>query len=107
MLNTLSIGIHRKHLAAFAKQMNQVSPVSASGVEHTRILADISAQDLIEDVNIDLAELFLYAQCHDYPFQSEVVPDGIVSPFKEWQLKSFGRDDPLKEEPSPEQNRPL
>jgi hypothetical protein len=59
VLNAFGIRVHCKHLAAFAKQVHQVSPISAPSVEHAHTLRDISAQDLIEHVNIDLAELVL------------------------------------------------
>ena len=62
MVNRRGVRIHREHLAAFAKQVNEVSAVSAPGVEYAHALVDISAQDLIEHVDIDLAELFLNIQ---------------------------------------------
>jgi hypothetical protein len=59
VVNGLWIGIERKHLTAFAKQVDEIPPIAASGVEHDHAGGNVPAQDLIEDVNIDLAELFL------------------------------------------------
>jgi hypothetical protein len=61
VLNSLSVRVHCKHFTAFAKQMHQISTVSAASVEHAHTLRDVSAQDLIEHVNVDLAELVLDA----------------------------------------------
>ncbi len=62
MFNSCGVGVDCKHLATFAKKVHKVSAVAAPGVEHARVLFDIPAQDLIEDINIDLAELFLNIQ---------------------------------------------
>jgi hypothetical protein len=39
--------------------MDQISSVSTSGVEHPHAWGDVSSQNLIEYVNIYMAELFL------------------------------------------------
>ena len=59
MLDALRIRVQREDLAAFAQQMNQVAPVTAAGVENPHARQDIPTQYLIEDVDIDLPELFL------------------------------------------------
>src|ERR1700722_17483255 len=59
MLNAIGVRVDCEHLAALAKQVHQVSAIAAAGVEHAHTLVDISAEDLIEDVNNDLAELVL------------------------------------------------
>ncbi len=64
MFYTLGIGVHRKYFAALAKQMNQVAPVSASRVEHAHACRDVSSQNLIEYVDINLPELLLNSQSH-------------------------------------------
>ena len=63
VVNSRGVRVDCKHLAALAKQVNEIPAVSAPGVEHAHTLVDISAEDLIEDVNIDLAELVLNGQC--------------------------------------------
>jgi hypothetical protein len=75
VLNSRGIRVDCKHLAAFAKQVHQVSAISAPGVEHAHTLVDISAQDLIEYVNIDLAELFLDGQRSVSTFGYSTVTD--------------------------------
>jgi hypothetical protein len=59
MVDRLGVGIEREYFAALAKQMDEVSSVAATGVEHSHGGGDVAAQDLIEDVDIDLSELFL------------------------------------------------
>ena len=59
MLNAAGILIHCKYFAPFAQQMDQISSVSTSGVEHPHAWGDVSSQNLIEYVNIYMAELFL------------------------------------------------
>jgi len=39
--------------------MNQISSVSTASVEDPHVCGDVSSQNLIEYVNINLAELFL------------------------------------------------
>jgi hypothetical protein len=41
--------------------MHEVSSIAAPGIEDTHAGRDVSAEDLVEDVNINLAELFLNA----------------------------------------------
>jgi hypothetical protein len=48
--------------------MNKISAVAASGVEHPHARRNVSAQNLVENINIDLSELFLYAQGHSGTF---------------------------------------
>ena len=59
VLDSLGVSVHCKYFAALAKQVHKVSAIAAAGVEHAHALVDISAEDLIEDVNVDLAELVL------------------------------------------------
>jgi hypothetical protein len=64
MVNAGSIRVHRKDFAALAQQMNQIASVAASGVDNTHPGSDISTQNLIEYVDIDLPELFLNRERH-------------------------------------------
>ncbi len=59
MLNTVGILIDRKNFAPLAQQMNQVSSVSTAGVEYTHASGDVSSQDLVKYIDINVAELFL------------------------------------------------
>ena len=67
MLHARGILVDREDLATFAQQVNEVAPVSASGVKHAHAGLNVAAQDLIEDVDIDLAELLLNVQGHSVP----------------------------------------
>jgi len=62
MLDTFRICIEGKDLATLPKQVDEVAPIAAPGVEHAHGRDDVAAQDLIEDVDIDLSKLFLNAQ---------------------------------------------
>ena len=62
VVNSRGVRVDCKHLAAFPKQVNEIPAISATGVENARALVDVSAEDLIEYVDIDLAELVLYGQ---------------------------------------------
>jgi hypothetical protein len=60
MVDGLSVLVDGEDFAAFAKQMDEVAAVATSGVENDHARNDVAAQDLIEDVDVDLAELILY-----------------------------------------------
>ncbi len=65
MGDALGIGVEGKNIAALAQQVDQVSTVSAAGIENPHLRRDVAAQDLVEDVDVDLAELVL--QAHPLP----------------------------------------
>jgi len=68
VVNARGIMIQSKHLAPFAQEVDQIAPVTASGIEHTHAGGYVSPQNLIEDVNVNLPELLLDAQCHHCTF---------------------------------------
>lgn len=53
------IRIHAKHFKTLPQQVNQVAAGPASGIEDPHPGRDAAAQELIEPVDIDLAELVL------------------------------------------------
>jgi hypothetical protein len=59
MVDTGGIRVHGEDFATLAKQMHQVASIPASGVDHAHSGCDVATQNLIEHINIDLAELFL------------------------------------------------
>src|SRR5580692_11182303 len=59
MLDALRVRVQRIHFATFPQQIHQVAPIPTPGVEHLHPRRDISAQNLVEHINIDLPELFL------------------------------------------------
>ena len=61
MCDPSGIRIQGKYLAARAQQINQIAPISTTGIEHPHGRCDIASQNLIEDVDIDLSELLLNA----------------------------------------------
>jgi len=64
VIDCIGIRVERKNLAALAEQMDEIASVAAAGIEHAHAGGDVSAQDLVEDVNINLSELFLNGQGH-------------------------------------------
>jgi hypothetical protein len=61
VLDGFGILVERKYLAPFAQQVDEVAAVAASSVKHAHSRRNVTAQDLIEDVDIDLSELLLNA----------------------------------------------
>ena len=62
MLDAFSIRIQRKHLAALAQKMHQIAPVAAARIQNPHTRSNISTQNLVKDVNIDLPKLLLNVQ---------------------------------------------
>jgi hypothetical protein len=48
-------------LGVFAQEIDEVAAVAAAGVEDAHGGGDVAAQDLVEDVDVNLAELLLDA----------------------------------------------
>ena len=59
MVDTFWVGIQRIHLAAFAEKIDEVAAVAAASIEYAHARSDVAAQDLVEDVDVDQAELVL------------------------------------------------
>src|ERR1035438_2261263 len=57
MVDGLGVDIEREYFAALPKQMDEVSSVAATGVEHAHGGGDVAAQDLIEDVDKEPGKL--------------------------------------------------
>jgi hypothetical protein len=51
--------IGAEDLVAFAEEVDEIAPRAASGVEDSHAGHDVVAKDLIEEVDVDLAELLL------------------------------------------------
>src|SRR5450631_1034652 len=64
MFHALCVGVQSKDVATFTQQMNQVTSISAAGIEDAHSCCDISSQNLIEYININLSELFLHTKRH-------------------------------------------
>ena len=79
MRDALGVRVQRKDLAALAQQVHQVSAIAAAGVEHPHLRGDIPAQNLVEDVDVDLAELFLKTHNRSRPlrFTHEILPSDL------------------------------
>src|ERR1035438_4452479 len=65
MFHAGCVCVQRKNLTPFAEQVNEVSSVAAPCVEHAHTSGDVTAQNLIENVDIDLPELLLHGHRHD------------------------------------------
>jgi chorismate dehydratase len=64
MLHSIRVRVQGKYLNALTQQMNEVAPISASGIQHAHSRPNISPKNLIEDVNINASKLLLNAQRH-------------------------------------------
>ena len=64
MLYTIAVLVECKYLAAFAQQVDQITPISASSIKNPHSRCDVPSQNLIEYVNIDLSKLLLNAKTH-------------------------------------------
>ena len=53
------ICIKGKDLASFSQQMHQIAAISTSGVKDTHSGANVSSQNLIKNIDIDLPKLIL------------------------------------------------
>ena len=62
MIHTVGIRIQRKYLAPHAQQVHQIPPKPAAGIQNRHPSSDISAQDLVKNINVDLPELLLNRQ---------------------------------------------
>jgi len=62
VLDGFGILVECEHLAAFPQQVDEVAPIATTSVENRTARLNVAAQNLVEDVDIDLAELFLDAQ---------------------------------------------
>ena len=51
------IGIVAAHVVALAQQIDEIAAAAAAGVEHAHAGRDAAAQQLIEHVDVDVAEL--------------------------------------------------
>ena len=63
MVDGFGVLVEGVDLATFAEEMDEVSSVAAAGVEDGASGLDVAAQDLVEDVDVDMAELFLDGDC--------------------------------------------
>ncbi len=53
------IGVHGGHVVAFAQEIDEVAAGAAAGVEHAHARRDAAAQQLIEEIDVDVAELIV------------------------------------------------
>jgi hypothetical protein len=60
VLDSFGVSVYSEDLASFTQKMDEVSSIAATSVKHTHSGRDVSSQDLIEDVNINLPELILH-----------------------------------------------
>ena len=59
MVDGGGIGVEGEDFGVFAEQVDEVAPVATAGVEDAHAGGDVAAQDLVEDVDVDVAELVL------------------------------------------------
>jgi hypothetical protein len=64
VVDGVGVFVEGKDLAALAEKMDEIASVAAAGVEEAHFVSDVAAQELIEDVDIDLSELLLDGSGH-------------------------------------------
>lgn len=62
VLNRGGFFVDSEDVASAAQQVDQVATITASGIEHDHSGRNVAAQNLIEEVDVDLTELFLKIQ---------------------------------------------
>ena len=58
-INRGRIGVYRQHIEASAQEVRQVAPGAAARIEHPPPMVESAAKQLIEQIDVDLAELRL------------------------------------------------
>jgi len=64
MLDSSWVRVDRENFGVFPQEIDEVSAVAAASVENAHAGRDVSPQDLIEDVDVDLSEQFLDVYVH-------------------------------------------
>ncbi|WP_035358378.1 hypothetical protein [Edaphobacter aggregans] len=59
MLYSSAVCVQRKYLATLSQQMDKIASMPASCIEYTHSVGNVPSKDLIEDVDVDMSELFL------------------------------------------------
>lgn len=56
-INGSRVRVDSKYFAPHAHQVHEVAAASAAGIEHAHVRPDVAAHDLIEEIDVDVAEL--------------------------------------------------
>jgi hypothetical protein len=59
VLNQIRISVHAEHLVPISQKVNEVPPGTASDVQDSHPGPDSAAQELVEKIDVDLAELLM------------------------------------------------
>ena len=54
--NRRRIGVHPPHIEAVSQEIRKIAPTATAGVEHTAATVESAAKELIEKIDVDLAE---------------------------------------------------
>ena len=65
--NRRRIGVHGPHIEAAPQEIRKVAPGAAARVEHTLTMVESAAEELIEQIDVDLAELRSMRKAADTP----------------------------------------
>lgn len=83
------IGINGGHTPTLARQVYESPPQAAPGIEHAHHWRNVSAQNLIEMVDIILPELFLKPHVPEVPLHAELYRVDAMTP----GCEKFGDDE--------------
>jgi len=63
-LNGFLVGVHAEHFVTTSQKIDQVAAGTAAHIDHPHSRGDSPPQELVEDVDVDLAELLVkWLQC--------------------------------------------
>jgi hypothetical protein len=75
MLHSFGVHVEREHLAAFTKKIDEISSIATSGIENAHARCEVPAQNLVEDIDVNLSKLLLKAESHLFIISAS---DGLV-----------------------------
>src|ERR1035438_10148014 len=83
VLDGLRVGVHAKYFVSLPEKIDQVAAASESRIEDAHSRRDAAAQDLVEEINVDLPELLWKADCHvgSRPVYRHMECDGLTPPW--------------------------
>jgi len=64
MLHSVGVRVENRYLASRTQQVDEIASIAAASIEDAHFGGDVSTEDLIEDVDVDLSKLLLDGQRH-------------------------------------------
>jgi hypothetical protein len=64
MLDSFTIQVECKHLAAFTQKIYEVPSIAASSIKNAHPRCNVSSQNLVKNIDVNVSKLLLNAECH-------------------------------------------